>query len=344
MREEYDIVVVGAGPAGCTASWFIAKKEFSVLLVEKKRKVGSPVTCAEALRNDTRNIIPLPDYIIDHQLSNEVIYRNDVKISENKITGLMVNRAELDRYLASKAVSEGAELSIGTTFKKFKKDGGKVVVSMKKHGKIKDVKCKILIGADGFGSRVAKMARLKSELQSSDYAVTYQYYMSNILTEEDTAYFFFHIPYISEGYAWIFPKRSGTANVGLGMRSHQEISPREVLNLFLNENPVAHSKCQNACPLGQSASSVYTGGPHKRIVDDHLMVIGEAAGHVHPWTGEGNYFAILGGKIVSEVCRKAFNKEDFSRRFLRRHEVECDKAFARKLRLALEEQFYAKLE
>lgn len=336
MKKAYDVVVVGAGPAGGMASWSIARKGLSVLFVEKKKAVGIPATCAEALNRETENLIDIPDYVIDHQLSKQVIYRDHVNILESEFPAFMISRAELDRYLALQAISEGAELFIGTTFENFKRNKEKITVFLKKQGQIKKVACNILIGADGCGSRVGKVAGFADELQPSKYYITYQYYMANVLTEEDTADFFIYVPYITGGYAWIFPKRSGTANVGLGMLSSQGATAKQVLDLFLQHNPVARSKCQNAFSLSQSASSIYLGGPLKRIVDDNVMIIGEAAGHVHPKTGEGNYFAIFGGKIASEVCIKSFEEGDFSGKFLRSLEIECERAFSGELRSALE--------
>lgn len=334
MKEEFDVVVIGAGPAGGTASWFIAEKGLNVLLVEKKKAVGIPVTCAELLRKETEQLIHLPDYVIDHEISRQVKYRNYTKISDSKSSVYVINRAELDRYLASNAVSEGAELSIGTFFQKFREKNGKIEIFTKKRGKIDKIMCKILIGADGFGSSIARLAKFTDKLQPKDFALTYQYYMSNVATEEDTADFFFYVPYIGEGYAWIFPKRSGTANVGLSISSNQQISPRLVLDQFLRENPVALKKCQNAFPLSQSASSVHIGGPLKKIVSNGVMVVGEAAGHVHPLIGEGTYFAVMGGKIASEICVKSFDEENFSEEFLKKYETECNKTFAEELSLA----------
>lgn len=327
--------MVGAGPAGGTASWSIAKKGLHVLLVEKKKAVGIPPTCAEALRRDTDQLIPLPDYVIDHQLSKQVTYWDYVKVLENEFPAYMISRTEFDRYLASQAVLSGAELSVGTRFLDFKRKNEKIKVFIKKRGKVKEITCSMLIGADGCGSSIAKLAGFRGDLRYTEYALTYQYHLVNVQTDESTADFFMHVPYIAQGYAWIFPKRSGTANVGLGMRSRQGANARQILDLFLQKNPVAHQKCQNAFPLSQSACSIYTGGPLKRIVDDRVMVIGEAAGHVHPWTGEGNYFAVYGGKIAAEVSINSFEEEDFSQPFLKTLETECDKAFGQDLRSAL---------
>jgi digeranylgeranylglycerophospholipid reductase len=325
--EEYDVVVVGAGPAGGTVSWFLARKGLRVLVVEKKKAVGIPVTCAEALRKETEQVIPLPDGMTDHQVSKQVTYRDYIRIAEVELHAYMINRAELDRYLASQAICEGAALSIGTEFLKFTKDQKKVKVLLKKRGTLKEVCCTVLVGADGFGSRVARQAGFTGALQPGEHGITYQYYLSNVATEEDTIYFFRFVPYIGDGYAWIFPKKRGTANVGLGMRSRQGMSPREILDLFLSQNPVAHSKCQHAFPLSQSASVIHGSGPLKKTVDDNILVVGEAAGHIHPVTGEGNYFAIMGGKIAAECCIKSFEEENFSKERLKQYETECSRTF-----------------
>jgi digeranylgeranylglycerophospholipid reductase len=338
MKEKYDVIIVGAGPAGGTAAWLLAKKGLSVLLMEKKKAVGIPVTCAELLRKKTEQIIPLPNHVIDHQISRQVMYRDYVKISENISPAYMVNRDKLDRYLASQAVLEGADLSIGTRFKEFRRNNGKIEIFSNKNEKILKNSCEILIGADGSGSSVAKLAGFVDSSQKGDYAVTYQYYLTNVFTEEDTADFFIELPYIDVGYAWIFPKHSGTANVGLGMSSLQKANPRVILDFFLHENPIARGKCQHAFPLCQSASHIHTGGPLQKTVDDRILVVGEAAGHVHPLLGEGNYFAIAGGEIASRVCIESFDEEDFSGKFLKRYEMKCEETFARELSLAFEKR------
>lgn len=340
--ESYDVLVVGAGPAGGTAAWFMAKKGLKVLLVEKKKAIGVPVTCGEALNWKTTDIIEIPDQVIDHQLSKQVLYKDHVRIRESGFSAFMINRGELDRYLALKAVSAGAELSISTRFIRYEKENEKekkVSVLLKQGEKIRKIFCSILVGADGFGSKVAKLAGFTGKLTPEDYSVTYQYYMSNVDTDENAADFFMFVPYIAGGYAWIFPKRFGTANVGLGMHPHQGANARDILNTFIHQNEVAHKKCQHAFPLSQSASVLYSGGPLENIVTDHILVIGEAAGHVHPVTGEGNYFAIMGGKMVSEMCAASIKEDTFSKEFLKKFENECNKAFAENLRSVLTKNY-----
>jgi digeranylgeranylglycerophospholipid reductase len=333
--ESYDVLVVGAGPAGGTAAWFMAKKGLKVLVVEKKKAIGIPVTCAEVLSWKTKEVIELPDHVVDHQLSRHALYRDHVKVAERGFSAFMINRGELDRYLALEAVSEGAELSIGTAFRTFKKEKAGLSVSLERNKKVERISCSILVGADGFGSRVARLAGFTEGIGPESYSVTYQYYMSNVDTDADTADFFMFVPYIVGGYAWIFPKRLNTANVGLGMRPHQGARAKDVLDTFLNQNEVARKKCRHAFALSQSASTLHTGGPLARIATDHILVIGEAAGHVHPVSGGGNYFAVMGGKMCSEICATSLEKEDFSEEFLHMFEDECDRAFANDLRAAV---------
>ena len=111
---DYDIVVVGAGPAGSSTALFASKRGAKVLLIEKKRSIGVPVTCGELLNKEAYDIIDIPAYLVQRELTEEIVYKNDELFDKNVISAVMIDRCLYDKYLASKAVENGSTLLINT--------------------------------------------------------------------------------------------------------------------------------------------------------------------------------------------------------------------------------------
>ena len=179
MKEEYDIIVVGAGPAGTIAAQYAAKEGSSVLVLEKDRDVGYPVRCAEAINREGLEafIKPDPKWINAEITKFGFVAPNGKKviIDLGKVEGYMLERRIFDYELAKIASEAGAEILTRTYVNGLILEDGKVTgVKYEFRGQQMEVRAKIVIGADGVESRVGKWAGLETCVDFRDMECCFQ--------------------------------------------------------------------------------------------------------------------------------------------------------------------------
>ena len=217
MKNEYDVVVIGAGPAGSIAARTCAQAGLRVLLAEKRQEIGSPVRCAEAVGKETvADFIPLdPQWIaaeVDHfSLTNSL---GDVIHFPPLETTLVLERKIFDRELAHAAAQAGAEVIVKARAAGFIKNGaGLEGVQLVVQGQPREVHCKIVIGADGTEAQSTRWASLKSNPQLKDYYSAAQYLLTDVKVDQTVCQYHLGWSIAPAGYAWVFPKGRNTANV-----------------------------------------------------------------------------------------------------------------------------------
>jgi digeranylgeranylglycerophospholipid reductase len=330
---KYDIVVVGAGPAGSSTALFASRKGAKVLLIEKKRSIGVPVTCGELLNKRIYEIIDIPAYIVQRELTEEIVYKNDEIFDKNIVSSMMIDRSLYDKYLASKAVENGSNLLINTMVTNYSISNKGLTVKMRHRNQNLQITCDILVGADGFGSSIARWAGMAEPYSKSGHYGTHQYCMSGVhITKENCSEVFFGAPYLAGGFAWILPKTGTIANVGVAIHASQRFNPRLALDYFIKMNSRVVQRCKNAFPLSESSAPIHASGPLEHIITDKILLVGEAAGHVNPLTGEGNFYGLAGGKIAGTICAEAIEEGDFSREKLQEYEKKYNNEFGNELK------------
>jgi digeranylgeranylglycerophospholipid reductase len=287
MQNRFDLVVVGAGPAGSTAAKYAAQEGADVLLIDKRKEIGVPVCCGEILPSRSLMTNAFPDapgldelFPIDPGLVRRTIRRLVVtspRGSEYEVPfdGCTVDRDAFDRHLADAAVRSGALLQTETKFLRL--DGSKVITSRGTY------KAKVVVAADGPLSPVCRSAGMERDLSLSP-AITCQ-----VAGEfGDAMRIFFGRLVAPGGYAWIIPK-DGRANVGLGVQSRGP-PLRPLLNSFLESNGLSGGPMQ--------AGFVPVSGPLHETVRGNVLAVGDAAGHVVASNGGGISIAMICGRIA----------------------------------------------
>ncbi|MDZ7315220.1 MAG: NAD(P)/FAD-dependent oxidoreductase [candidate division KSB1 bacterium] len=306
MKNSYDVIVVGAGPAGSAAARHAALGGASVLLLEKDRDIGVPVRCAEGVTEaGLKNVLEEidPRWIM-HRV-NKVMFHSpsgiEVELDFNQ-TGYILNRKLFDYDLAQRAVAAGADVLTKAYVFDLLRDGSRIAgVKFKSLGRTFTVSAKVVIGADGVESRVGRWAGLKTRTKLCDMETCAQYLAGNIDASEDHLHLYFSNRTAPQGYLWIFPKGNGVANIGLGISGEaaREKPPIAYLQEFMAEH----------FPQASVLSTVIGGVPCdqtlEQIVADGLMLVGDAAHQVNPITGGGIVSALLAGKIAGQVAAKA---------------------------------------
>jgi geranylgeranyl reductase family protein len=323
----YDLIVVGAGPAGASAARTAAQHGLNTLILEKERiprskLCGGGVTTKVLTKLDFK----LPKELIEYEAKAVRIHLGESlhNFETDQTLVYMTSRSKFDAFLAEKAVEAGAELKDKNPVRSVEATGTHVDV------KTSDghFRSKMLIGADGMGGPTARTGGFYASWKPDQvvYAIESEVYVGEKGIRDfvgDASYFDLYFGVSSAGYGWVFPK-TDHLTVGVGCRLSKLGDGQELLNGFTKRvqgletfeipKPQAH-----LIPLGGAAEV-----PTAR---DRMLLAGDCAGFAEPLLGEGIYFAIWSGQIAADVAAEACERERFDRRFLSDYERRCTKAF-----------------
>jgi len=331
LKGRYDAVVVGAGPAGSTAAKVIAGEGLSVLLLEKRQEIGSPVRCAEAvsLGELSRFVKPDPRWI-SAWINGGRIFSPDGTpvVVEQPGAGVVLERKIFDRYLAQMAVEAGAEALVkAQVFDVIKEEDFVRGVRFKHLGRIYEVRSDLVIAADGVESQVGRWAGLDTALRIDEIDVCAQYLMANVEIEPEFCDFYLGHELAPRGYAWVFPKGDRTANVGVGIGGTISGGDGRLALDYLNR--FVRDRFPNGSILSLVVGSVPVDGTLPKIVANGIMIAGDAAHQNDPLSGGGIINAMIAGRIAGEVAVEAIKAGDTSERFLSRYPERWDREVGR---------------
>ncbi len=311
MKNEYDVIVVGAGPAGSIAAKFAAEQGVSVLMLEKDRDVGYPVRCAEAInKKGVERFIEPDDKWITAKISKLSFTSpdgNEVVFDFNSTQGYVLERRIFDYELARLASKAGAEVVTRAYVYGLIIENGKTCgVKVEYRGEQKEIRAKIVIGADGTESRVGRWAGLKTHIDFRDMECCFQVTAANVSVNQDTLYFHFGKNVSPGGYFWVFPKGPDIANVGLGIDGI-EGKKKSALS-YLNCN--LDRLYPQASILTQVAGGVPCSITLEQITGEGIMLVGDAARQVNPLSGGGIASGMIGGSIAGRIAGEAIKKNN----------------------------------
>ncbi len=336
LRDNYDVVVVGAGPAGSMAARTIAQAGNSVLLVEKRQEIGAPVRCAEGVsRAGLEKFVQIDPKWICAQIHGYRFHAPDgtsFTVEPDNI-GYVLERKIFDRDLANMAANAGAHVLAKTAARNVLCDEHGAIVGAQL-GVSPDseitVRSKIVIGADGVESQVGRWAGIDTVPRLRDMCSAVQYLMADLEIDEGICDFYFGTQAAPGGYLWIFPKGNRMANVGIGIAGNRaDKNPAQTfLDRFIETNFPAGSI------LGVVAGGISLGGTLKRLVKDGLMLVGDAAHQAFPHTGGGIENALESGVLAGEVAIDSLRAGDYSSRFLERYQASWQQKLGKDMSLS----------
>ncbi|MFQ6124010.1 MAG: geranylgeranyl reductase family protein [Candidatus Heimdallarchaeota archaeon] len=326
----YDVIVVGAGPAGTSCGLTIAKAGFDVLILERKTHVGVPVSCGEAIGKSKKELemIEIPEHVIIQEIRGFRVYSPDgtpVDWISGRHEGYIVDRRIFDKELLAQAAEAGAEIALGVNVldviyenKKVKGVRGELL------GKPFKAEAGIVIGADGVNSRIAKAVGLRKRIPPRELDTSVGYEMVNVEVDRpDLMEFYVGKEIAPRGYVWIFPKGETRANVGIGIGvgfGEQGKNALHYLQDFVEKHPIGSRKCKKAQMIEFRVGAIPLGGLNKNgIVADNIMLVGDAAGQVSPITGGGMSYGMVGGQLAGKTAAEALDHADTSGTFLLRY-------------------------
>ncbi|MBT3233599.1 MAG: NAD(P)/FAD-dependent oxidoreductase [Calditrichaeota bacterium] len=339
MNRDYDVIVVGGGPAGAMAAHIAAEDGAKTLLLERDSHIGLPVRCGEGVSiGNIRQLVEVDDRLIAHEMNSAVIYAPDDTAVEIPLasSAVVLERALFDRYLAELAASSGADIQTRSDVTGLTENNGCINgITYNRFGREMSLKCGVVIGADGVESRVGKWAGLKTKIKSFDMESAYQMVLSGIDINHRNFHFYVGNEIAPGGYIWVFPKGETTANVGIGVKSSM-CSPGDAYKKLIEFIEKHFGK---PVVVGESAGGVPCGPPLKEPLTDGLILVGDAARHCNPLSGGGICSGMISGKEAGSVAAMAVSKGDVSKRclgaFNKRIEKKIVRSHKRAYRLSL---------
>jgi digeranylgeranylglycerophospholipid reductase len=344
MKNKYDVLVIGGGPAGALAAKTAVGKGLSACIVEKRPAIGAPVRCAEGIGKEAllEFIAPDPRWISAEMTGAGIVapdgffMKLESAMAGSKV-GYVLDRKFFDRELVWKAAEAGADVAVKSRAaapimeKGFVK-GAKISAG----GKITDVRAEVVIAADGVESKFSKWCGVDTTVPVREIMSSVQYVMTDIDIDPHATIFYLGSEVAPEGYLWIFPKGERTANVGIGIsgkKSGEGHRAKDYLDRFVKKT-FPDGKTIEYIPGGVSVCR-----PLDCTVADGLLITGDAARVVDPLTGGGIYNAMYTGRLAAQVAADCIEKGDVSKKCL----MAYDKAWrASKMGKAIERNYHIK--
>lgn len=309
MENEWDIIIVGGGPAGIFAALKAAEKGKSVLLLERKREMGVPVRCGEAVgEKDLSSYVDIDKRWISSEINSFILVLpngKEVKLKSNIYSGYIINRDLFEYDMAAQAAEKGAKIKMKANVRELirKNDGTPAGVRVMEAGIMQDYYAKVIIAADGVESRIARQAGVNTALKPEDIEPCVQVTASNIHLPEPALYLYVGFCYAPGGYAWVFPKANHCANIGLGINGKYSKSSRPAA--YYMENFMQRF-FPDASIQRYIAGGVPVSTNLKPLTKNNLLIAGDAGRMVNPLNGGGIthaiYSGIQAGKTAADTC------------------------------------------
>ena len=299
-RTDWDAIVIGGGPAGSTAARYAAQGGASVLVIDGRDPIGSPLQCGELVPSndemrrlcpdvpDIEDLLRTPEHVISLRTNQMHLVPPSGKPLRYSFEGLVLNRVAHDEELVELARSRGVEYLVGTRVAEI--NSSTVILADGSQ-----YNAQVIIGAGGHNDPLRK-----SHWDVDSLNIPVKFVLVDGKFDDALELHFGSVA--PGGYAWVFPKQGG-ANIGLGIQ--RNLAKGRSLNLYSEE---FFSRYQGEVIFSGAGSLPMSGTIPKFVKGNHLLV-GDAAGMVLPSNGAGITIAMIGGRIAGQVVAEHLRDE-----------------------------------
>jgi len=342
--NQFDIAIVGAGPAGSSTAITLAQHGYRVALIDRA------IFPRDKLCGDFLNPISWP--ILDAlDVSDDVRARPHTKISTFRMSaasgveaisalpvqgprrfGLGLRRFHLDQVLLERAKRCGVSVQEGVKLTSLDRDGRGWRLDIHQGGKRSLARAKFLVGADGRNSWVARQLGVLSHRPQPSSAVGFEIQLKHVRAVRHSV----EIHQFAGGYAGLVRVGEHTVNLCFTVRRSQLDRARSFEQLrqhLLGTNPLLQARLVNAEPASRLRSVWPVYFPQRRCFGAGFLLVGDAARVTEPVTGEGIFFALKSGQLAAATIAAALREGDLSPARLRQYEGACRTEFRARLRL-----------
>jgi len=342
LDDDADVIVVGAGPSGSTAAYYLSQAGLNVLLIEKSRFPRDKV-CGDGLT--PRAVKSLVAMGVDVSEEAGWLRNKGLRVIGGGLRleldwpelsswpgyGLVRTRASLDEQLARRAQAAGARLLEGTTVtgpvldengriagvettaepEDKSKSRSRSDNAERKHGSSHTYRARVVVAADGNSSRLSVAMGLRKR-DDRPMGVAVRTYYTSPRHKDDYLESWLDLwdgDRLLPGYGWIFGMGDGTSNVGLGLLNTSDAfgktDYRELLKRWLKSMPEEWGYVEENRTEPVRGAALPMGFNRTPHYHNGLLLAGDAAGMVNPFNGEGIAYAMESGEILARVVAQA---------------------------------------
>ena len=344
MNQVYDVVVVGAGPGGSSAAYYLSVHGLKVLLLDKS-DFPREKTCGDGLTPHALRVLDEMGIIsevagVGYQINGITIHSpggHTVRAAVPEVAGfpdhlLIVPRVKLDNLVRQRAVDNGAHFLAPVNVQGIRAERGQVLVLGENRRASLSLRARLVVLATG--ANLGLLARLGMLSGTPEMFLGSRAYFDGLNGLSD------HVQVFTDGvpmpgYGWVFPTSETSANLGVGVmngrgrKKRRKRSARNAFEKFL-QSPALQRMCEHAYQVSpRQGYPLRIDFPKSPTSGSGMLLVGEAAGLVSPLTGEGIDLALESGKMAAEHIIAMFTKGDFSTQALAAYDRILRQRYAR---------------
>mgnify|MGYP001061281989 CR=1 FL=1 len=310
-RQFYDVIIVGAGPAGSYIAYELASLGHNVAVFEEKSAPGLDVCCTGIISTECfQSLNPSPDLILTKVNSVKFFSPSGkcLRLRTEKVQAYVVNRPLLDKELASKAQAQGAQYFFSSPVINIMPEKDSIEAEILRSGAREIFSARAVVLASGFNPKLPRklgLGKIKSFLVGTQVEVETK--------DVDEFEVYFSQKIAPGGFAWLVPISTQKAYIGLLARSQAKLHLQKLLNNLFDQGRITSREVE----IEQKVVPVRT---LARSYGDGVLVVGDAAGQVKPTTGGGIYFGHLGARIAATVLDEALRSDNLTAGQLSRYQ------------------------
>ncbi len=295
-EREYDLVVVGAGPAGSSAAYMAAKNGISVALLEKEENVAQTVRTSGVTWIDYAKEFGIPEDCYNPiRTYNFCSPKNNVSISDEQAKAAVLDVRKTYRFLAEQAKKNGADIFVNTNVTEVITEDGKVVG----------------VKASSSNEEISKSLGIVKQWKRFGVGAEYEAEVENV--NSDTWWLMVGQMYSPAGYAWIFPLGKNLVRIGVGVgKPESDVDPTQRLDELIEKGVGPIKDLGKITKKEFHYGLIPNEGLSRKTVYDNLILVGDTAGMANPLVLEGIRYAIKYGRVAGDTASKAIKSGNTS--------------------------------